>query len=252
MSVPAYNRNKYYRIIDVTQTNYVNQLNRLSKAEKHSDFILIYYSLALIIYPLSVQFYPSVLDATWITYSSIVLSIVLLVFSIINSKAAYPQRISALQVALTETKQLKREIGDLPNLVQRPPKCLNSSDPEHVSSCESCPYSDSCKKLEDIKNAYEKIINTAEMREDVDFYHTIVQLSKKHGIDPYTGKEKDNRNHDAYERAVIKDLKGYISENNPRIQQALVCGAHLWHFVLYIIPILNFVISILLAVPKTV
>lgn len=251
MSVPAYNRNKYYRIIDVTQTNYVNQLNRLSKAEKRSDFILIYYSLALIIYPLSLQFYPSMLDATWITYSSIVLSIVLLVFSIINSKAAYPQRISALQIALTKTKQLKRDVGDLPNLVKRPPKCLNSSEPDHVSSCSSCQYSESCTKLESFKDQYEEIVNTTEIREDIDFYHTIVQLSKKHGIDPYTGKELDNRSHDAYERAVIKDLKGYISENNPRLQQVLAFGTHIWHFLLYIIPILNFIISILLALPKS-
>lgn len=252
MSVPTYNRNKYYRIIDVTQTNYVNQLNRLSKAEKRSDFILIYYSLALIIYPLSVQFYPSLLDATWITYSSIVLSIVLLVFSIINSKAAYPQRISALQVALAKMKQLKREVGALPNLVKRPPKCLNSSEAEHVSSCDSCSFSESCKKLEEIKREYGQIINSTEMREDIDFYYTIVQLSKKHGIDPYTGKEQDNRSHDEDEQDVIKDLKGYISENNPRLQQVFVCGAHVWHVLLYIIPILNFGISILLALPKTV
>ena len=251
MSVPAYNRNKYYRIIDITQANYANQLNRLSKAEKRSDFILIYYSLALIIYPLSVQFYPLIFDNTWIAYSSIVLSIVILVFSIINSKAAYPQRISALQVALTKMKQLKRDVGDLPNLAKRPPKCLNSSNPDHVSSCSSCEYTDSCTKLEDLKDKYEQIVNTTEIREDVDFFHTIVQLSKKHGLDPYTGKELDNRSHDAYEQAVIKDLKGYISENNPRFQHALVYGTHIWHFLLYIIPIFNFVISIWLALPKT-
>lgn len=249
MSVPAYNRNKYYRIIDVTQSNYANQLKRLSKAEKRSDFILVYYSLSLIIYSLSVQFYPSVFDATWLSYSSIVLSIVLLVFSIINSKAAYPQRVAAIQTALNKTKQLKRDVGNLPNLSTRP--CLNSPESDPSSSCKSCLYQDSCRKLDTYKNEYENIVNTTEIREDVDFYHTILQLSKKHGINPYTGHERDNRTHDSYERAVIRDLKGYISENNPLVQAVFVWCTRIWHTLLYCIPVINFLISIWLVLPQS-
>lgn len=50
MNVPLYNRDKYYRIMDRTQSNYANQLKRISKDAKRSDFILIYYSMALIVY----------------------------------------------------------------------------------------------------------------------------------------------------------------------------------------------------------
>ena len=53
MSIPSYNKAKYYRIMDRTQSNYANQLKRLSRDKKRADFILIYYSLALIIYALS-------------------------------------------------------------------------------------------------------------------------------------------------------------------------------------------------------
>ena len=53
MSIPSYNKDKYYRIMDRTQSNYANQLKRLSLDKKRGDFILIYYSLALIIYALS-------------------------------------------------------------------------------------------------------------------------------------------------------------------------------------------------------
>ena len=100
MDVPQYDRNKYYRIMDRTQSNYANQLKRLSRAEKRSDFILIYYSLAIIIYSLSVKFYPGLFDSTWTTYSSLILSVIVLIYSIINSKAGYPERISKIQTSM--------------------------------------------------------------------------------------------------------------------------------------------------------
>ena len=64
MNVPLYNRDKYYRIMDRTQSNYANQLKRISKDAKRSDFILIYYSMALIVYALSAEFYPGLFDST--------------------------------------------------------------------------------------------------------------------------------------------------------------------------------------------
>ncbi len=115
MNVPLYNRDKYYRIMDRTQSNYANQLKRISKDAKRSDFILIYYSMALIVYALSAEFYPGLFDSTWTSYSSIILSTIVLIYSIVNSKAGYPERISKIQTALNEVKRLKREVGSLPN-----------------------------------------------------------------------------------------------------------------------------------------
>lgn len=114
--IPRYDRNKYYRIMDRTQSNYANQLTRISRDAKRSDFILIYYSLALIIYSLSVKFYPHLFDETWTSYSSIILSVIVLIYSIINSKARYSERITKIQFALNEVKRLKREVGALPEL----------------------------------------------------------------------------------------------------------------------------------------
>lgn len=104
MNVPLYNRDKYYRIMDRTQSNYANQLKRISKDAKRSDFILIYYSMALIVYALSAEFYPGLFDSTWTSYSSIILSTIVLIYSIVNSKAGYPERISKIQTALVEQK----------------------------------------------------------------------------------------------------------------------------------------------------
>ena len=79
MNVPSYNRDKYYRIMDRTQSNYANQLKRLSRDKKRADFILIYYSLALIIYSLSGKFYPELFNQDWISNSSIFLLIIVLI-----------------------------------------------------------------------------------------------------------------------------------------------------------------------------
>lgn len=45
MATPTYNRDKYYRIMDRTQSNFANQLKRLYKDSKRADNILIYYSI---------------------------------------------------------------------------------------------------------------------------------------------------------------------------------------------------------------
>ena len=96
MSIPSYNKDKYYRIMDRTQSNYANQLKRLSRDKKRADFILIYYSLALIIYALSGKYYPQFFDENWISYSSIILSVIVLIYSIVNSRSEYSGRISSI------------------------------------------------------------------------------------------------------------------------------------------------------------
>ena len=240
MSVPRYNRDKYYRIMDVTQSNYANQLTRLSKDAKRADFILIYYSLALIIYSLSVKFYPSLFDETWISYSSIILSIVVLIYSIINSKAAYPKRIRKIQKALNKIKGLKREVGDLPNLTD----CHRSSESKNADPCDDCGHKQICSQLESLKKEYDDLVSSTEVREDIDFYHTICQLCKKYGLNPYTGKFKVTPQNINLEDPTINELLGYISENHPVKNGLYSAYTSFWHFFLWLIPILIFVVSV--------
>ena len=47
--VPKYDEKKWMKIMDTTQSNYANMIKRLSKKQKVSNFVLIYYSIFLII-----------------------------------------------------------------------------------------------------------------------------------------------------------------------------------------------------------
>lgn len=241
MSIPKYDRDKYYRIMDRTQSNYANQLKRLSKDGKRADFILIYYSLALIIYALSVEFYPNLFDENWTSYSSIILSVIVLIYSIINSKAEYPARIAAIQEALNEVKRLKRQVGELPDSLQAA-SSPNEESCEPERGCTTECNQHLCVKLESIKEEYDELVSSTEIRDDLDFYYTILHLCKQYELDPYTGKYKGNASSE--NQVIIEEIQGYISENNPRIQKWHVRFLTVCHFVLYIAPIIIFALGI--------
>lgn len=236
MAVPVYNKDKYYRIMDRTQSNYANQLKRLSKDDKRADFILIYYSIALIVYALSVEFYPDKFNATWTSYTSIILSVVVLMYSIINSKAAYPERIAKIDRALNEVKRLKREVGALPD-VSTFSGCANQG------SCQ-CDQAEACKKLENLKEEYDHLVSGTEIRDDLDFYWTIYHLCNEYGLSPFSGKVVDAEKYTKVETIIIEEIRGYISENNPRVQRLHVILRGFWHLCLYLAPIVIFLISL--------
>lgn len=269
VSIPDYNRDKYYRIMNITQSNYANQWKRLSKDSKRADFILIYYSIAIIVYSLSVKFYPNLINEIWSTYAGLILSVIVLIFSIINSKAGYPERIAKVQVALNEVKRLKREVATLPELLPRECKTymnkggisstvavIANEEKACSSSCETaynsnphtqCQSANVCPELERIKKEYDDIVNNTEMRDDLDFYYTIRQLCKQNNLDPFTGKSAkgvDPKEVDE-ESPVIREIKSYISENNPRKQRFHVYFLTLYHFALYSAPVFIFLIGII-------
>lgn len=236
MATPEYNSDKYYRIMDRTQSNYANQLKRLAKDEKRADFILIYYSMALIVYALSTAFYPDKFNPTWTSYASIILSVVVLTYSIINSKAAYPERIAKIDHALNEVKRLKREVGALP-------KQSTFSDCPNQEACQ-CSQTEACQKLEDLKKEYDELVSGTEIRDDIDFYYTICHLCKEYGLSPYSGKLVNEEKYMNAEPVVIDEIRGYISENNPSVQKFHVILRFIWHACLYLAPVLIFLISI--------
>lgn len=236
MAVPVYNKDKYYRIMDRTQSNYANQLKRLSKDETRANFILIYYSIALIVYALSVEFYPDKFNATWTSYTSIILSVVVLTYSIINSKAAYSERITKIARALNEVKRLKREVGALTDI-------SNSSD---------CPNQEGCQpdqekgngELEKLKKEYDELVSGTEIRDDLDFYWTIRDLCKKYGLNPRSGKIVDEGKYAKAEEDIIEEIRGYISEISPYIQLLHAFLRGVWHFFLYLAPVGIFLLGL--------
>ena len=211
MTIPKYDRSKHFRIMDRAQSNYANQLKRLSRNAKRSNFILIYYSLALIICALSIKFYPALFNETWISYSNIILSIIVLIYSIINSKADYTNRISKIQVALNEVKRLKRELGALEE---------NAND-----------------KFDKLKNEYDSIVSSTEVRDDLDFFHTVRQLCKLYGINHITGKLRKGYEENDDNKDVIREIRGYISEINPILQWGNLICLFSFHIIIYLVPL---------------
>lgn len=268
--IPKYNRDKYYRIMDITQSNYANQWKRLSKDSKRADFILIYYSLSIIIFSLSVKFYPTFFDETWSSYSGLILSVIVLIYSIINSKAGYPERITKIQVALNEVKRLKREVGALPEnilgkrempnntknflsqmtkIVAKKSVCSNSCEME--CNCDiypQCQATKVCLKLESLKREYDEIVSNTEIRDDLDFYFTILHLCKQYKLNPFNGKAAKNIDPKEIndDDPVIKEIRGYISENNPAMQRFHLTFLTICHFVLYVAPVIIFLAGIII------
>lgn len=202
LSMPKYDCEKYYRIMNMTQLNYANQLKRLSKNQSRANIILIYYSTALIVYSVASIIYPTIFSLKWMEFSSIILSVVVLLYSIINGNANYPQRIANIEKSLNQVKSLKRKIGSIRasccteknaqttgepidtncngNNTKQEKQRSNIAGDNRESSDTSI-----CESLERIKREYETLVSTTEIRDSLDFYETIVQLCAKYDLNPY-------------------------------------------------------------------
>ena len=221
--MPEYNLEKYFRIMDTAQLNYANQYKRLSKNDKRASYIVVYYSIVLIVYALSVHYYPKWFDSTWINYCNTIISIIVLVYSIINSKADYANRASKASESLNKVKGLKRRLGRL--------KAKPQDSPEQKSEWE--------KEFNVIIDEYSILSSSVEVRDDLDFYYTIRALCRKYGISIYRSIGESN-GRDTPTKEAIEELEGYIAENAPFMQWVHVNVLRIWHVILYFSPILIF------------
>ena len=213
-----YTKDKLFDIIDTTQMNYANMLKRLDRKAKFSNFVAIYYSIALIVYSLTEKFYSAFYDENLSEYFSIIISIVILAYSIVNSNAHYSERIKNAENILNSTKSLKRELTD--------------------------------GNLDDIKKKYDEIINKAEYRSDVDFFRTLKQKSKEYGIHwiiyriDISNKKNKSKYADKYadKKEKLDKLNNYLSEISPINQQINIVFDYILSGVIYIMPVLIFLI----------
>ena len=131
-----------YDIMNTTQSNYSNMLKRLQQKKSFSNFVITYYSIALIVYSLTAVFFPEVFDEKLSSYFNIILSIVVLTYSLIIKNSKYSERI--------QVKARKRELTD-DNVAEK-------------------------------RREYEEVISKAEYRSEVDFFRTLKQKCKKNNI----------------------------------------------------------------------
>ena len=204
-----YDKEKMYDIMNTTQSNYSNMLKRLQGKKVFSSFVIAYYSIALIVYSLTAEFFEGYFSEKLSSYFNIILSIVMLTYSLIISNAKYSERLQAAENILNKVKAKKRELNE-----------------ENVS-----------KKREE----YDKIMEMAEYRSEIDFFKTLKQKCKESNIRWYRYK-KDIRILREKDEEEAKKLNNYLSENFPLTQQVKIVLLYLWDGVIFLTPIVLFLL----------
>lgn len=146
---------KIYDIMNTTQSNYSNMLKRLQSKKTFSNFVITYYSISLIVYSLTAEFYSDIFDVKLSSYFNIILSVVVLTYSLIITNAKYSERIQAAEKVLNEVKAKKRMLTK--------------------------------DTVKDVSIEYEKIMSKAEYRSEIDFFRTLKQKCKKYGVTGIVG-----------------------------------------------------------------
>ena len=156
-------KNKMYDIMNTTQSNYSNMLKRLQIRKSFSNFVITYYSITLIVYTLTAEFFPDKFNTELSNYFNIILSIVVLTYSLIITNAKYSERIQAAERVLNEVKAKKRELTE-GNVAEK-------------------------------RKEYENIMSKAEYRSEIDFFRTLKQkwLRYKKGLEKMEDRDEADK-----------------------------------------------------------
>lgn len=162
---------KQCNIMDITLLNYSNMLKRLKHNDIFSDFVLIYYSIVLIFLASLSMYYPDYINEKLCSFISLNMSVIVLAFSIINGSSNFKIRIKNVESSLNKIKNLKREI---------------SSNLEHSI------YSDEDKEnmLKEIINEYNSIVDSTEVRKDIDFCKSIKSMQNSNDAEKIKNAKK--------------------------------------------------------------
>lgn len=206
-----YDKAKWKNIMDTTQNNYANMLKRLTGRSKISNMILIYYSIFLIVATLTARYFNDIYDSYLSEYFSVIISIIILAYSLVINNSNYSLRIYNLDKSLDELKNLKREIEE--------------------------------RTLEEIREKYNEITGRTERREDIDFFRTIRGQARLYGLNIVT--KKINTNKECFNEDKCKKIMEYLSELRIYRLYLEIIGEFIWHTLLFIAPILIFFICLL-------
>lgn len=193
------NKDSWLQICSMTLNNYIFMEKRLSANKKVSDFVLTYYSIFLVFNSITAFFFK------WYNnhlsnYFGIMLSIVLLAYSLINSNANYVKRIDTITEAINNLKTIKRKLTD--------------------------------ENLEAFQKEYNEIVDKVEFRSDIDFFRTVKCLCKEHGINWYQKPSKIKPGNE-----VEQKIKNYLSELSPRTLQLKIVIRKAFDILLFVFPI---------------
>lgn len=213
MSADYNKKDKIFDIMNRTQSNYSNMLKRLESKKIFSNFTITYYSIGLITFSLTAEFYPDKFDVKLSSYFNIILSIVMLTYSLIISSARYSERIQSAQAVLNKIKTKKRELTD--------------------------------DNVKEKREEYEAIMDNAEYRSEIDFFRTIKQRCREKGVRWYRYKYDLNKKDLKIDDEESERLNNYLSENFPLTQQMKIILLYLWDAVILMTPFFLFVLCII-------
>lgn len=149
-------KEKFLKDIKYTTKNYSNMYNRLQQRDNWSKFLVIYYSVVGIINTILPKYfsisenYADVLD-----FSSVMVSIILLVTSVSISLAGYSGRAMKVMQGIDTLKHMKKEV-----------QLLNAED---LCGKENDTYRKMLKM-------YREVVGTIELRTEYDYYLTCKEI----------------------------------------------------------------------------
>lgn len=202
-------------VMSITQDNYANMLKRLDRNRKFSNFVLTYYSITLIVYSVTAKFFPKVYCNVLSDYFCIIISVVVLAYSLINSNANYHERQKNAERILNQIKDIRRGMKREENEVER-------------------------GKLYE---SYKKITSDAEYRSDVDFFRTIKQRCKKYHVRWYNRKiddKSDNSEKNSNDGSIEK-IEEHLSEISPYFQQLRIISEYALMVLVVLLPLVLFI-----------
>lgn len=214
--IVTYDAHKLKSILDITFNNYSHMKKRLQRRENFSNYILVYYSICVILYSLTGKYFYKYFNIILGEYFGIVFSIILLAYSLINNSANYATRIAKLEKSMNALKSLKRNLDD--------------------------------SKIYEQKIEYNKIVDNVEVRQDVDFFITVRNLCKEKNISCletpfFHSSQKSNINSKIENTKLNSELeelhkiKNYLSEINPWFEYSKILIEFFLYFLLIILPI---------------
>lgn len=208
---PKYTKEKWRKIMETTQCNYANMVKRLTRKSKISNFTLIYYSIFLIVISLTSKYFPNNYNSDLAEYSSIILSVIVLAYSLVNNNANYSIRINNIENSLNELKNLKRRLND--------------------------------ENLNEYIEKYNKITDKTERRDDRDFFNTVRNLAKLYNISIFSKKPK--RYFENIDSHGIKVVNDYLSEINIFNEICKAILEYSWYVFLFVIPIIVLILCVI-------
>lgn len=203
---------KMFSIFEVAADTYSNMRNRLHWREKFANFVLVYYSLCLIVYAITTKYFPLHFSSDLSEYFSIILSVLILAYSLINNNARYSIRIMNVEKSMNSIKTLKRDLN-------------------------VC-------NVELLRKEYNIIRENTEVREEVDFFRTVKQKCKKNDVNWYIGTRAIRKRYssdDECKQKEIKKILDYLSDLNPIAIQIQIFSEFIWNTFVVIVPVAIFV-----------